>query len=72
VVGIVFAVRLLRLRDDLGGLLRPFAYTTIAACICYVTILLAPIGGLVDAGATVILGLIFLRLAKGLPQVEFV
>ena len=72
VVGIVFAVRLLRLQDDLCGLLKPFAYTTIAACICYVTVILAPIGGLVDAAATVILGLIFFKAARGLPKVEFV
>jgi hypothetical protein len=72
IVGIVFAVRLLRLQDDLYGLLKPFAYTTIAACVLYATILLAPLGGLVDAACTLMLGVILLRAARGAPEVEFV
>jgi hypothetical protein len=72
IVGIVFAVKLLRLRDDLWGLLKPFAYVQMAACILLATILLAPIGGLVDAVATFLMGMILLRADRGAQEVEFV
>lgn len=44
VVGIIFAVRLLRLESDQTGLMRPFAYVNIAASICFATFILAPVG----------------------------
>ncbi len=72
VVSIIFAIKLLRLQDDLGGMLKPFAYTTIAAGACFVTIILAPFGLLLDALSNVFLGLIFLRTARAASQVEFV
>jgi hypothetical protein len=72
VVGIIFAVVLLRLRDDLWGLLRPYAYTTMAASILMATILLAPVGALVDSVASILLGLIFFRADRAEPEVEFV
>lgn len=58
---IVFSVRLLRLGSDLDGMLRPFAYLNIAGSICFATLILAPIGMLLDAAGNVILGMIFLR-----------
>jgi hypothetical protein len=58
---IVFGVMLLKLRDDLFGLLKPYAYTTIASGVCGATIILAPIGLLAAVVALVILGMIFLR-----------
>jgi len=72
IVSIIFAVKLLRLQDDLSGMLRPFAYTTIAAGACFVTIILAPFGYFVDAVANVMLGMIFLRTLKAPAPVEFV
>ena len=71
VLSIVFALKLLSLQDDLHGLLRPYAYTSIAAGICFATIVLAPLGMLVAAVSTAILGGIFLR-ADRPPQVDFV
>ena len=71
VLGIIFAVKLLSLQDDLHGLLRPYAYTSIAASICFATIILAPVGMIVAAVSTAILGAIFLR-ADRAPQVDFV
>lgn len=71
VLGIVFAVKLLSLQDDLHGLLKPYAYTSIAASICFATIILAPVGMIVAAVSTAILGAIFLR-ADRAPQVDFV
>lgn len=58
---IIFAVKLLRLESSLGGLLRPYAYVNIAAAICFATLILAPLGLLLDAGGNVMLGMIFLR-----------
>jgi hypothetical protein len=61
ILTIVFGVRLLKLKDDLFGLLKPYAYTTIGSGVCGATIILAPIGLFVAAAALVILGMIFLR-----------
>jgi hypothetical protein len=58
---IVFGVVLLKLKDDLFGLLKPYAYTTIASGVCGATIILAPIGLLAAVAALVMLGMIFLR-----------
>jgi hypothetical protein len=71
IMGIIFAVKLLSLQDDLHGLLKPYAYTCIAAGICFATIILAPLGMIVAAVSTAILGTIFLR-ADRAPQVDFV
>jgi hypothetical protein len=72
ILSIVFAVRLLRLESDLWGLLKPFAYTTIAAAALMMTLLLAPIGMLFDAAANVMLGMIFLKQASGPRVPDFV
>jgi hypothetical protein len=71
-IGIVFSVRLLRLQDDLHGLLRPFAITNMVASALLATIILAPVALLVDAVCNVILGVIFLRSAGRPAPVEFV
>ena len=60
-LSIVFAIRLLHLESDLGGLLKPYAYATIAAAVCFATIILSPLGMLIDAATNVMLGMIFLR-----------
>ena len=69
ILDILFAVRLLKLNDDLFGLLKPFAYTKIAAGICGATIILAPLGMLISTASIFIMGMIFLRAKEG---VEFV
>ena len=61
ILSIVFAVRLLRLESDLGGLLRPYAYASIAAAVCFATVVLAPLGLLVQVATNVMLGMILLR-----------
>ena len=61
VMAFVFAIKLLRLRSDLGGLLKPYVYVTIASAVCIATLILAPIGLLLDAAGNVLLGMIFLR-----------
>jgi hypothetical protein len=64
IVLILFAVKLLRLSDTLHGMLKPFAYTSLATGVCFATIVLIPIGLLVSIIADIILGIIFLRVAE--------
>lgn len=61
IIYIVFAIRLLRLSDDLFGLLRPFSYTSIASGLCFTTVILIPLGLILGAVADVILGMIFFK-----------
>jgi len=61
IVTIVFATMLLKLKDDLFGLLRPYAYTTIVSGVCGATVVLSPIGLLAAVVALVMQGMIFLR-----------
>ena len=72
ILSIIFAVKLLRLRDDLGGLIKPYAWTTIVASALFATFILAFLGFFLDAACSVILGLIFLRASRGVPRPEFV
>jgi len=69
VLNIIFGVRMLKLQDDLFGLLKPFAYLYIAAGICAVSVILMPLGMLVAIATLFIEGMIFLRTKE---QVEFV
>jgi len=71
VLSIVFAVKLLRLEADLGGLKKAFAYTTIAAAVCFATLILAPLGMVIDAASNVLLGMVFLR-RESSPAPEYV
>jgi hypothetical protein len=63
ILSIMFATRLLRLSGNLYGLLKPFSYTQIVSGICFITVVLAPVGIVAGAVADVILGLIFFRAA---------
>jgi len=69
VITAIFAYKLLQMKEDLYGLLKPFAYTTMAAAICGATIILMPIGLIIQLAALVMQGMIFLRAKE---QVEFV
>lgn len=64
IVLIVFAIRILRLSDDLSGFLKPFSYTSIATGVCFATIILIPLGLIASAASDVILGMIFFRAAE--------
>ena len=61
IITVVFGVVLLKLKNDLFGLLNPYAFTTIASGVCGATVILAPIGLLAAIAALVMLGMIFLR-----------
>jgi len=72
ILSIVFALRLRNLESDLGGYKMPFVTLTIAASVCFATLILAPIGLLLDAAASVLLGLIFLKPESEITAPEFV
>jgi hypothetical protein len=72
IVGIVFGVKLLRLNHSLHGLLKPLAFTNIAACCCFMTVLLAPIGMLLAVTFDLLLGVAFLRGEEKDTDPEFV
>lgn len=67
VLTVVFGIKLLRLSEDLYGLLKPFAYTLIAAAVLAATVILLPVGVLVDVANNVILAMVFFR-AAGQPS----
>ena len=64
VIYIVFAIRILRLPEDLFCLLKPFSYLLIATGICYVTFILIPLAFITGAVSSVILAMIFFRAAE--------
>jgi ABC-type proline/glycine betaine transport system permease subunit len=70
ILSIMFATRLLRLSENLYGLLKPFCYTQIVSGICLVTVFLLPVAILAGAIADVVLGVIFFRAAEQTPQDE--
>ena len=61
IIDIIFAVRLLRIKDSLSDLLKVFAYITIASGIAQVTVILSPIALIMIPVWCVILGMVFLR-----------
>jgi hypothetical protein len=61
IIVIVFGIKLLKLRDDLSGLLKPLVFMTIASGVLGATIILAPLGLLAHIASLVILGMVFLR-----------
>ncbi|MBN1456455.1 MAG: hypothetical protein JW912_01215 [Sedimentisphaerales bacterium] len=71
IVLIFFSVFLLRLEVSLNGLLKPYAYTTIVMCICFIIFFLIPIGMILASVTDFILGIILLKPAEE-PTVEFV
>jgi len=68
ILAIMFATRLLRLSGNLYGLLKPFCYITIVSGICFITVLLSPVGIIAGAVADVILGVILFRAAEQPPS----
>lgn len=70
ILAIMFATRLLRLPGNLYGLLKPFCYITLGSAICFITVLLLPLGIIGGAVSDVILGVIFFRAAEQPPTTE--
>lgn len=61
ILSVIFGIKLLELEDQLSGLLKPYAFLTIVAGVCFATFILSPLGLLIDAAANVTLGMILLR-----------
>jgi len=72
IISIFFAVKLLQLPSDLGGLLKPIVVVNIIACVCFLLIVLAPVGLLLTAAGDLMIGLVFLRRAGINDKPEFV
>jgi hypothetical protein len=72
VFGIMFGVRLLRLKDPLFGYLKPLAYIQIVGSSLMLTFILAPVGGLVLLAGEILQAMILLGSAKHAPEPEFV
>jgi len=64
VIQVQFGYRLLRLEDNLGGLLKPFCYSNMATGICIASVVLIFFGVVVSAIADLMLGTIFFQIAK--------
>jgi hypothetical protein len=61
---IIFALRLLRLRDRLYGYLRPYAFANIALGVCLASVILVPLGIVVSVVADTLMALIFFAAAR--------
>lgn len=63
-----FGYKLLNLPNDLGGMLKPFCYANLATGIFLATVILIPIGILASALSDLMLGTIFLNMAKRIQE----
>ncbi|MBP1728496.1 MAG: hypothetical protein H6Q56_869 [Deltaproteobacteria bacterium] len=64
VVQVQFGYKLLKLPDDLGGMLKPFCYANMATGIMIASVVLFPVGVLVSAISDLMLGTIFFNIAR--------
>jgi hypothetical protein len=68
ILSLLFSTRLLRLPYRFYGLLKPYCYITIASGVCFMMVILLPVGIVVGAVTDVILGIIFFRAAEEHPS----
>lgn len=61
ILSVAIGWRILKLGIDLGGLGRPFAWSCILAPVCFASVVGAPLGLLLLAASSIMLGLILLR-----------
>lgn len=71
VIGIVFAMRLLRLNGNLNGYKKPFAYIYIAGSVCFLLVITSIVGMVLLTASTVLMGLVFFR-GSDLEELEVV
>lgn len=64
IVQLQFGFRLLKLSDDLAGMLRPFCYANMATGICIASLVLMLVGVVVSAISDLMLATIFFNMAK--------
>ena len=70
IVQIQFGYKLLKLPNDLGGMLKPFCYANIVTGLLMATVLLIPLGIVVSAVSDLMLGTIFLNMGKLVKNFE--
>ena len=70
VISVLFGYRLLAVNGTIGGLKKPLAYCHIIAPLCFLSVVLAPLGLLLLLTAGILLALIFFRNES--PELEFV
>lgn len=64
IVQVQFGYKLLKLTNDLGGMLKPFCYANIATGILLASVLLMPVSIFVSAVSDLMLGTIFFNLSR--------
>ena len=70
IISILFGYRLLAVESDIGGLKKPFAYSHILAPLCFMSVLLAPLGLFLLLVASTLLAMMFF--SEKDQEVEFV
>ncbi|HXE95847.1 MAG TPA: hypothetical protein VN642_05555 [Dongiaceae bacterium] len=70
IVQIQLGYKLLRLQDNLGGLLKPFCYLNMATGVCVASIVLILVGVVVSAISDLMLATIFFNVSKQLKIVD--
>jgi hypothetical protein len=68
IVQVQFGYKLLKLPDDLGGMLKPFCCANMATGIMIASVVLIPVGVLVSAIADLMLGTIFFNIARRIKE----
>lgn len=68
IIEVIFGLRLLRLPNDLRGLLKPYCYVNVATGICLASIAMVPFGIVTGAVSDVMLGTIFFQAAAGVDR----
>ncbi len=69
ILNILLGVKILKSKDDLFGLQKPYAYLQITAGVLLLSVLLSPIGLLAATAAYIVQGILFLRAAEDLQFV---
>ncbi len=64
IVQVQFGYRLLKLQNDLGGILKPFCYSNMITGICIASVVLILVGVVISAISDLMLGTIFFSVAK--------
>ncbi len=68
ILDIMLGTRLLQISGNLCGLLKPFSYVLIASGVCFISVILSPVGYITSAMSDGILGIIFFRAAEHPPS----
>ncbi|MDA8415388.1 MAG: hypothetical protein M0023_16560 [Desulfobacteraceae bacterium] len=70
IVQIQFGYKLLKLENNLGGLLKPFSYLNMVTGVCVASIVLILVGVVVSAISDLMLATIFFNVSRRLKEAE--